>query len=62
MRETFDEYLQGIRDNINDGITENQAIGMLSQHLVTKPVFDAVFGDFGFVGQNSVSQSYAVHD
>ena len=55
VRETFDEYLQGIRDNINDGITEDQAIGMLSQHLVTKPVFDAVFGDFGFVGQNSVS-------
>ena len=57
MRETFDEYLQGIRENINDGITEDQAIGMLSQHLVTKPVFDAVFGDFGFVGQNSVSQA-----
>ena len=56
VRETFDDYLQGIRDNINDDITENQAIGMLSQHLVTKPVFDAVFGDFGFVGQNSVSR------
>ena len=57
VRETFDDYLQGIRDNINDGITEDQAIGMLSQHLVTKPVFDAVFGDFGFVGQNSVSKA-----
>ena len=56
VRETFDDYLQGIRDNLNDDITEEQAIGMLSQHLVTKPVFDAVFGDFGFVGQNSVSQ------
>ena len=57
VRETFDEYLQGIQDNINDGISEDQAIGMLSQHLVTKPVFDAVFGDFGFVGQNSVSRA-----
>ena len=57
VRETFDEYLQGIRENINDGITEDQAIGMLSQHLVTKPVFDAVFGEFGFVGQNSVSRA-----
>ena len=57
VRETFNDYLQGIRDNLNDGITEDQAIGMLSQHLVTKPVFDAVFGDFGFVGQNPVSKA-----
>ena len=57
VRETFNDYLQGIRDNLNDGITEDQAIGMLSQHLVTKPVFDAIFGDFGFVGQNPVSRA-----
>ena len=57
VRETFNDYLQGIRDNLNDGITEDEAIGMLSQHLVTKPVFDAVFGDFGFVDQNSVSKA-----
>ena len=57
VRETFNDYLQGIRDNLNDGITEDEAIGMLSQHLVTKPVFDAVFGDFGFVGQNPVSKA-----
>ncbi len=57
VRETFNGYLQGIRDNLNDGIAENDAIGMLSQHLVTKPVFDAVFGDFGFVSQNSISRA-----
>ena len=57
VRETFNGYLQGIRDNLNDGIAEDDAIGMLSQHLVTKPVFDAVFGDFGFVSQNSVSRA-----
>ena len=57
VRETFNDYHQGIRDNLNDGITEDEAIGMLSQHLVTKPVFDAVFGDFGFVDQNSVSRA-----
>ena len=57
MRDTFNGYLQGIRENLNDGISEDDAIGMLSQHLVTKPVFDAVFGDFGFVSQNSVSKA-----
>ena len=57
VRETFNGYLQGLRDNLNDGIAEDDAIGMLSQHLVTKPVFDAVFGDFGFVSQNSVSKA-----
>ena len=57
VREAFNRYLQGIRENLNDGIVEDDAIGMLSQHLVTKPVFDAVFGDIGFVSQNSVSRA-----
>ena len=57
VRSTFDDYLAGLRDNLNDGVSEDEAIGMLSQHLVTKPVFDAVFGDFDFVNQNPVSKS-----
>ena len=57
IRETFDQFLKGVQDNLNDGITEDDAIGMLSQHLVTKPVFDALFADYDFSGHNSVSQA-----
>lgn len=57
VRPLFDHFLTGIRHNLNDGITEDDAIGMLSQHLVTKPVFDALFEDYAFATHNPVSQA-----
>ena len=57
MRPIFDEFLAGIRNNLNDGIAEDDAIGMLSQHLITKPVFDALFEDYAFAEHNPVSQA-----
>ena len=57
IRETFDDFLLAIRGNLNDGITEDDAIGMLSQHLVTKPVFDALFTDYDFSTHNPVSRA-----
>ena len=55
VRETFDQFVAGIRNNLNDDITEDDAIGMLSQHLITKPVFDALFADYAFAQHNPVS-------
>ena len=57
VRPIFDGFLTGIRQNLNDGITEDDAIGMLSQHLVTKPVFDALFEDYTFAQSNPVSRA-----
>ena len=57
VRPIFDEFLTGLRQNLNDGITEEDAIGMLSQHLVTKPVFDALFENYTFAESNPVSQA-----
>lgn len=57
IRQTFDDFLLGLRNNLNDGITENDAIGMLSQHLITKPVFDALFADYDFSSYNPVSMA-----
>ena len=56
-RPVFDRFLTGIRSNLNDGITEDDAIGMLSQHLITKPVFDALFANHDFTGSNAVSRA-----
>ena len=57
VRETFDGFLSGIRNNLNDDITEDEAIGMLSQHLITRPVFDALFTEYAFTQNNPVSQA-----
>ncbi|MEU8507143.1 DEAD/DEAH box helicase [Streptomyces brevispora] len=53
----FEEFVQELRANINPGISETNAIDMLAQHLVTKPVFDALFSDYAFSNHNPVSQA-----
>ncbi|PIC73329.1 type ISP restriction/modification enzyme [Sporosarcina sp. P17b] len=53
----FMKFVKSIRHNINDSITETQAIEMLAQHLITKPVFEALFESYSFVNENPVSRS-----
>ncbi|WP_144463727.1 DEAD/DEAH box helicase [Siminovitchia fortis] len=53
----FQKFLKSLRYNINDSITETQAIEMLAQHLITKPVFEALFESYSFVNNNPVSKS-----
>ncbi len=52
----FDEFLTALRNNLNDGVSRDDAIGMLSQHLITRPVFEALFGGDQFTTSNPVSQ------
>ena len=52
----FKKFLQGLKGNLNESITRNDAIEMLAQHLITKPIFDAIFGDYRFAEQNPVSK------
>lgn len=52
----FAVFLDGLRGNLNDGITRADAVDMLVQHLITKPVFNALFEDYDFAGHNPVSK------
>ena len=52
----FDEFVAALRNNLNDSITRDAAAAMLSQHLITKPVFDALFGGQEFTQYNPVSR------
>ena len=56
-QKAFNEFLEGLHKNINPSITQNEAIEMLSQHIITKPVFDALFENYSFVHNNPMSQS-----
>lgn len=51
----FDEFLNELRDDLNESITEQEAIEMLAQHIITKPVFDALFEGHNFTNHNPVS-------
>lgn len=52
----FRNFLRGLQLNLNEGISKEDAIEMLAQHLITQPVFEAIFGKSGFVESNSVSK------
>ncbi|MDR5591896.1 DEAD/DEAH box helicase [Christiangramia sp. SM2212] len=56
-RIAFDKFLKGLRKNINPSISEGQAIDMLSQHIITKPVFEALFEGYSFVKNNAISSA-----
>ncbi len=51
----FGKFVKGLRDSLNPGITEKQATEMLAQHLITLPVFEALFGEKSFAKSNPVS-------
>lgn len=53
----FDKFLDSLHHNINDSIDKDNAVQMLAQHLITEPIFDALFGDYDFVKNNVVSKS-----
>ena len=56
-RTAFDSFLLELRDDLNDSISESDAIEMLAQHIITRPVFDALFQDSRFAEQNPVSKA-----
>ncbi|GAA8975309.1 hypothetical protein HpEKB48_07330 [Helicobacter pylori] len=43
--EIFDNFLTSLRGNIHQGIKEEEALDMIISHIITKPIFDAIFGD-----------------
>ena len=53
----FERFLHSLQHNINESIDQEQAIEMLAQHLITLPVFDALFGEYSFVKNNPVSSA-----
>ena len=53
----FEVFLEGLRGNLNDGISKADAVEMLAQHLITRPVFDALFAGSDFSATNPVAKA-----
>ena len=53
----FVKFHKGLRGSLNESITSEDAIEMLAQHLITKPIFDALFVGYGFAENNPVSKA-----
>ncbi len=51
----FENFLTGLRAHLNPSISQDDAVEMLAQHLITKPVFDSLFEGYAFTEHNPVS-------
>ncbi|SUB00844.1 Hef nuclease [Pannonibacter phragmitetus] len=56
-RRAFDDFLAELRDDLNDTISEGDAIEMLAQHIITRPVFETLFEGHKFTAENPVSRA-----
>lgn len=54
-QQAFGLFLKNLRNNLNEDISDDDAVEMLSQHLITKPIFEALFSGYSFVESNPVS-------
>lgn len=53
----FNQFAAELRDDLNDSISDAEIVEMLAQHLITKPVFDALFEGYSFASHNPMSQA-----
>ena len=56
-KKAFNNFVKGLQENINSDIDSEEAIEMLSQHIITKPIFEALFENYSFVKNNPISSS-----
>jgi predicted helicase len=56
-KEEFDKFVDGLQQTLNPSVDSAEAVEMLAQHLITKPVFEALFENYSFVQHNPVSKA-----
>lgn len=55
--DAFNRFVTELRDDLNDSISEAEVVEMLAQHMVTKPVFEALFEGYSFATENPMSKA-----
>jgi predicted helicase len=54
-REAFAAFAGELRADLNNSLSDAEIIEMLAQHVITKPVFDALFEGYDFAASNPMS-------
>lgn len=57
IKKEFDRFLKALMDNINASLKDQDAVAMLVQHIITRPIFESIFPDGEFKLKNAVSKS-----
>jgi len=53
----FEVFLKGLQDTLNPAVTRGEAVEMLAQHILTLPVFQALFAATNFPEHNAVGKA-----
>lgn len=56
-QDAFQEFVDALRQTLNPAVDNESAVEMLAQHILTAPLFDAMFPDHSFSKQNPVSRA-----
>ena len=57
LSEWFDNFHDELKVSINESIRKENAIDMMAQHLLTRPVFEALFEHYDFATSNPVAKA-----
>ena len=57
LHHRFQTFLSDLRRTLHRELQAEDVVAMIAQHLVTGPVFQALFADYDFVGRNPVSRA-----
>lgn len=57
LSKRFESFHAELKKTINTSITRENAIDMMAQHILTSPVFDALFEDYDFSSGNPVANA-----
>ncbi len=57
VNDEFILFVESLQNNINTSINKEDVIDMVAQHLITKPIFDALFQNYSFSDSNPISKS-----
>ena len=56
-QDAFQDFVDALRATLNPAVDNKSAVEMLAQHILTAPLFDAMFPDHSFSKQNPVSRA-----
>ena len=57
LREWFDAFLGELQASINNSLGREDAVAMMAQHILTRPVFEALFEHYDFAANNPVAKA-----
>ena len=57
LREWFESFHTSLKKVTNDFVTRDNAIEMVAQHIITFPVFDALFENYDFSQNNPIAKT-----